>query len=800
MKPPAGLPSQPPGSHSASSRRTLAIALCLFVLLFAMYMVTYSGVVVSTDELGLLSGVDSLVKRGDLSMYQIAWYGYSIGAFEPAQIVLGSLLYRLALALPGFGAVQTAYLLNVLVTALTGVLVFLYVRRLGYRYAVAAGAALILGLDTMAWVYSKVFFREPLAALALLATAYFLLGLRPVVAGGAAGPQRLTYALLAVASYGLAITTKEMMLVALPVLLLVGAWYLAEGRGPQRPPARQQIGLLIFVTLISATIFGLILLYNSSALGHLALGSRRVSDFIPSFFAMSPEMWSAMAQMPFSPGKGLFTHSPILLLSLFAIAFLWRQRRYGELLLPLLLVPVFMRAYGTAYGDWWGGRNWGPRYFVPLLPFLAIALAPVLQYLLQRRSRALWAGFLVVAALSFAVQVGGLAVNLQLFANQLTAIRADAPWTLAITDPRYSEIIGHLRLLRPENLDFAWVRYWDEQLSFDWLIPFLCAVCVAGAVMGLFRLRRTAPTSRGLAALLAGAVLAPILLAGIALPRFYDDPRYRREKEWYPLMDALRSQERDGDVLILNVPTHTEFFLNYSRASLPWYGLSKENWPPMQAATLASLLTGYHRIWLATEFFPEADQFRGIERWLDEHAYKVSDQQFGYPARLMLFVTANRPEPDMPTAGALARFGQHIDLLAAQAPTGTVRSGDVLPLTLLWRPVGKVEGDYTVTIRLWDAADRIVLQTDRQPVDGFRPTSTWKSGEIIRDNYALVLPVDLASGYYRLAVAVYQWPSLQRLPLSAPDSLPLAEPDLLLLGYLAVGVPSMPSLPYPILQ
>ena len=397
---PAGLPVQPPRSIATSNRRTIAIALCLFVLLFAMYLVTYSGVAVSTDELGLLSGVDSLVKRGDLSMHQIAWYGYTIGTFEPAQIVLGSLLYRLALALPGFGAVQTTYLLNVLVTALTGVLVFLYVRRLGYRYAVAGGAALIFGLDTMAWVYSKVFFREPLAALALLATAYFLLGLRPVVAGGAAGPQRLTYALLAAASYGLAITTKETMFAALPVLLLVGAWYLSEGKGPQRPPARQQIGLLIFVTLASAAVFGLILLYNSSVLGYLALGSRRVPDFISTFFAVTPETWNAMAQMPFNPGKGLFTHSPILLLSLFAIPILLRRRRFGELLLPLLLVPVFMRAYSTAYWIWWGGRNWGPRYFVPLLPFLAIALAPVLQYLLQRRSRALWAGFAMVAALS----------------------------------------------------------------------------------------------------------------------------------------------------------------------------------------------------------------------------------------------------------------------------------------------------------------------------------------------------------------------------------------------------------------
>ena len=141
-----------------------------------------------------------------------------------------------------------------------------------------------------------------------------------------------------------------------------------------------------------------------------------------------------------------------------------------------------------------------------------------------------------------------------------------------------------------------------------------------------------------------------------------------------------------------------------------------------------------------------------------------------------------------------------MDLLAAQFPTGTVRSGDVLPLTLLWRSVTRLDADYTVTVRLWDTAGRMVLQTDQQPVDGFRPTSTWETGEIIRDNYALVLPADLASGYYRLTVGVYQWPSLQRLPLQAPAGLELPEPGLLLLGQVAVGVPAAPQLPYPVMR
>jgi hypothetical protein len=85
-------------------------------------------------------------------------------------------------------------------------------------------------------------------------------------------------------------------------------------------------------------------------------------------------------------------------------------------------------------------------------------------------------------------------------------------------------------------------------------------------------------------------------------------------------------------------------------------------------------------------------------------------------------------------------------------------------------------------------------------VAGFRPTSGWPVAEIVRDNYALALPADLPNGVYRLVVGLYEWPSMGRLPLKALDGLLLPEPDLLLLGEIAVGVPPPAPMPYPILR
>jgi hypothetical protein len=60
---------------------------------------------------------------------------------------------------------------------------------------------------------------------------------------------------------------------------------------------------------------------------------------------------------------------------------------------------------------------------------------------------------------------------------------------------------------------------------------------------------------------------------------------------------------------------------------------------------------------------------------------------------------------------------------------------------------------------------------------GFRPTTTWESGETIIDRYGVALPSDLTTGNYSLHVGMYGF-SGERLRISvggmrAGDFLPL---------------------------
>jgi hypothetical protein len=126
-------------THSVVQRirqRDWALALGVGFFLFAVYLLSYRGGFHSVDEVSMFAVTESLVKFGQFNTDQIAWtqwttsqreaqgfFGVDGHVFSKKGLAISlamAPLYWLGLVMPNLGMLQTASLLNAILTAVTG--------------------------------------------------------------------------------------------------------------------------------------------------------------------------------------------------------------------------------------------------------------------------------------------------------------------------------------------------------------------------------------------------------------------------------------------------------------------------------------------------------------------------------------------------------------------------------------------------------------------------------------------------------------------------------------------------------
>jgi hypothetical protein len=99
-----------------------------------------------------------------------------------------------------------------------------------------------------------------------------------------------------------------------------------------------------------------------------------------------------------------------------------------------------------------------------------------------------------------------------------------------------------------------------------------------------------------------------------------------------------------------------------------------------------------------------------------------------------------------------------------------VTPGETLLLTLYWQALSPMDKRYTVFTHLLDGENQIQAQMDSEPQGGGLPTDRWTVGQVVQDNYALVVSDEAIPGDHVLEVGMYLLETLDRLPLRDPDT------------------------------
>jgi hypothetical protein len=106
-------------------------------------------------------------------------------------------------------------------------------------------------------------------------------------------------------------------------------------------------------------------------------------------------------------------------------------------------------------------------------------------------------------------------------------------------------------------------------------------------------------------------------------------------------------------------------------------------------------------------------------------------------------------------------------------------------LTLYWKALTQMNKGYTVFTHLIGTDNRIWGQQDNWPVKGTYPTWAWMEGEVVVDNYEIVIQPDTPAGEYRLEIGMYNGTTGQRLAVT--DARGQSQGDRILLTGIHIG-------------
>ncbi len=255
----------------------------------------------------------------------------------------------------------------------------------------------------------------------------------------------------------------------------------------------------------------------------------------------------------------------------------------------------------------------------------------------------------------------------------------------------------------------------------------------------------------------------------ISLINYYTDPRYARD-DYRTILQFIDAHERAGDGILVNAPGQIDVVRYYWRGNQQLFLLPRMR-PADPTATRAdvdAMLGKTQRLFAIYWATDQSDPARIVETRLAERAFKARDEWHGN-VRLALYGIA--PSSRSVPQPLDAHFGEALRLTSYQLDARRARAGDVLTLTLHWRVEQTPNARYKIFVHLLDASGRVIAQRDGEPLADLRPTTTWRAGETLADNYGVFIEPNTPPGDYRIEIGVYRTDDGARLPVGESDHL-----------------------------
>jgi hypothetical protein len=463
-------------------REKIYLTFVITITCFLTYLVFWSGHHYSIDGIVMFNYAKALIFQHSWVMSPpIHWNGMDISvskwaigmslAYVPLLWFFAGTIFRYH---PGYTNIpydpsiefnsqllqNTSYLsvslLNPLFTAITAGLSFIFVQELGFTKRQAIAISLIYGVLSPAAVYAKFDYSQPLSSLFLLLSIILL--------NHGVINFKYTYLVGAGISLGLsALARTEIGLMTYPVIVLALIWNNNLLRNHDNFDLLRSLSAFSIPIILMMTVTQFINYQRFHSL--TAVGYNFGNDFGIDIIKFVKAFWGNL----FSPGRGLFIHFPLALLTLVVIPKIHKKFVYVVVAGLLVISLIFY----SCWVEWSGGISWGPRFMIPFLPYWTI-LGFIGYNKLKSHRQAIAKYLLVITTF-----IGGIFTTQGLLFNFLDFYSKLQLSTEQIVKGNYNFQIASSpifadwsKLLQPQEYDIFWIQsysHWKGSIKW-WLI------------------------------------------------------------------------------------------------------------------------------------------------------------------------------------------------------------------------------------------------------------------------------------------------------------------------------------------
>jgi hypothetical protein len=358
-----------------------------------------------------------------------SWYGIGQSLLMLPADIAGTWLARLSIFAdygddPSVRSIVVSYSTNILLTVLTALIAFRFLRQL--RFSIKEAVAGVLGLlfcTTHLHYTQNMMENNYIMLLTLVGFSFQYEWLRT-------GRRRAL--LIGSAALGLSLLTRittGMDLIAGGVFLVLVLWFERSGSRIfwQRALAYCKIAAPVYACFLFIERYYNYYRFGSFTQTYIPIFRqeyRQLDPTLPASFPWSTPFLEGFRGALFTPEKSIFLFDPLLVLAIALFVILWKRlspeiRAYAITSSLLLLAYV---SFYARYTYWAGDFAWGDRYVSTTVELVAWLAVPLLLRYRAGLNHWIWSGGIIVIAASFVIQVASLAFWMSLEIYQIETL------------------------------------------------------------------------------------------------------------------------------------------------------------------------------------------------------------------------------------------------------------------------------------------------------------------------------------------------------------------------------------------